>query len=299
MKDFVEKINGRNYSIEEAKRVFIRYAVNHNAHISERAKNVIVKTYKNSLPKDSRAKANANAEENRINMLKGESIITFFHEFKHIADSWKDSKGIWHTNWENEYDYTAQMSWRDRPNNIIHIDRGIKGSAMGEAVAELYATKIYWDLCDNIEKAIEETGRRTIYDEEIITLKKIATVLGINEDTIMAWSCEDNYGRNQLKSLFFKLTGDSDFWTKLEYRMDYILMLKNIRLSHPQYKIDKESLTNIDIYIKDIKNMLRGCLLKSKQKAYYLSLGCSPEEFEEVYLRAITSLQELEKYCVV
>ena len=71
MKDFVEKINGRNYSIEEAKRVFIRYAVNHNAHISERAKNVIVKTYKNSLPKSSRAKANVNAEENIINMLKG------------------------------------------------------------------------------------------------------------------------------------------------------------------------------------------------------------------------------------
>ena len=296
MKDFVEKINGRNYSIEEAKRVFIRHAVNHNAHISERAKNVIVKTYKNSLPKGSRAKANVNAEENIINMLKGESIITFFHEFKHIADSWMDNDGKWHTNWENEYDYTAQMTWRDMHNNIIHIDRGITGEAMGEAVAELYATKIYWELCGNSDKAIEETGRRTTYDEEIITLKKIATVLGINEDVIMAWSCENNYGRNQLKSLFSKLTGDSDFWTKLEYRMDYVTMLKHIKFSHPQYNIDEESLMNIERFRRDIKNMLRGCLLKAKQKEYLLALGCTPDEFEGVYSRTITKFQELEKY---
>ena len=296
MKDLVEKINGRNYSIEEAKRVFIRHAVNHNAHISERAKNVIVKTYKNSLPKGSRAKANANAEENIINMLKGESIITFFHEFKHIADSWMDNDGKWHTNWENEYDYTAQMTWRDMHNNIIHIDRGVIGQAMGEAVAELYATKIYWELCGNSDKAIEETGRRTTYDEEIITLKKIATVLGINEDVIMAWSCENNYGRNQLKSLFSKLTGDSDFWTKLEYRMDYVTMLKHIKFSHPQYNIDEESLMNIERFRRDIKNMLRGCLLKAKQKEYLLALGCTPDEFEGVYSRTITKFQELEKY---
>ena len=296
MKDFVEKVNGRNYSIEEAKELFIQYAENHNAHISERAKKVAVKTYEHSLPKDSRAEANASAEENRINMLSGGSIITFFHEFKHIADSWRDNEGKWHTNWNNEYDYTAQMSWRDMQNNIIHINRGIIGDAMGEAVAELYATKIYWELCGNSDKSIAETGRRTTYDEEIITLKKIATVLGINEDMIMAWSCENNYGRNQLKFLFSKLTGDSNFWTKLEYRMDYVTMLKHIKFSHPQYNIDEESLMNIERFRRDIKNMLRGCLLKAKQKEYLLSLGCTPDEFEGVYSRTITKFQELEKY---
>ena len=296
MKDFVEKINGRNYSIEEAKELFIQYAVNHNSHISERAKNVVVKMYKNSLPKGSMSKANASAEENIINMLEGGSIITFFHEFKHIADSWMDIKGKWHTNWENEYDYTAQMSLRDMQNNIIHIDRGIIGLAMGEAVAELYASKIYWELCENSNQSIEETRRRTTYDEEIITLKKIATVLGINEDMIMAWSCENNYGRNQLKSLFSKLTGDSDFWTKLEYRMDYVIMFKHIKFSHPQYKIDRESLKNIEVYKREIENMLRGCLLKEKQKAYLLALGCTPGEFKEVYALAITNFQKLEEY---
>ena len=296
MKDFAEKINGINYSIKEAKELFIRYAINHNAYISERAKNVIVKTYKNSLPKDNRAEANANAKENRINMLQGGSIITFFHEFKHIADSWMDSEGKWHTNWENEYDYTAQMSYSDIHNNIVRINRGVIGSAMGEAVAELYATKMYWDLCENSSKSIVETGNRKTYDEEIITLKKIATVLQINEDTIMAWSCENNYGRNQLKSLFYKLTGDSNFWTKLEYRMDYVTMLKIIKFSHSQYNVDEESLINIEIFRRDIKNMLRGCLLKAKQKEYCLSLGCTEEEFEGVYSRAIVKFQELEKY---
>ena len=112
----------------------------------------------------------------------------------------------------------------------------------------------------------------------------------------MAWSCENNYGRNQLKSLFSKLTDDSDFWTKLEYRMDYVTMLKHIKFSHPQYNIDEESLINIERFRRDIKNMLRGCLLKAKQKEYLLSLGCTPDEFEGVYSRTITKFQELEKY---
>ena len=42
--------------------------------------------------------------------------------------------------------------------------------------------------------------------------------------------------------------------------------------------------------------MLRGCLLKAKQKKYLLSLGYTPDEFEGVYSRTITQFQELEKY---
>lgn len=148
----------------------------------------------------------------------------------------------------------------------------------------------------NAEENIINMLRRTTYDEEIITLKKIATVLGINEDVIMAWSCENNYGRNQLKALFSKLTGDCDFLTKLEYRMDYVTMLKHIKFSHPQYNIDEESLMNTERFRRDIKNMLRGCLLKAKQKEYLLALGCTPDEFEGVYSRTITKFQELEKY---
>lgn len=299
MKDFKEAINGRNYTIEEAKEEFIRYALRHNSQVSKRARNVVVKTYKDSLPNGSKAFANSNAKENRINMLAGKnSIITFFHEFKHIADSWKDEKGTWHTNWEHEDDYNAQMSYSDYHNKIIHINRGVKGMAIGEATAELYATKIYWELCGYSNTAIAETRRRTTYDEEIITLKKIATVLGIDEDQILAWKSENDYGRNMLKILFTKLTGDRNFWTELEYRMDYVVMLTFIKLSHSQLKIDDESLRNIERYREDIKNMLRKCLLKEKQKEYLLSYGCTLEEFEVVYSQRITEFQRLEKYAI-
>ncbi len=299
MKDFKEVINGRNYTIEEAKEEFIRYALRHNSQVSKRARNVVVKTYKGSLPNGSKAFANSNAKENRINMLAGKnSIITFFHEFKHIADSWKDEKGTWHTNWEHEDDYNAQMSYSDYRNNIIHINRGVKGMAIGEATAELYATKIYWELCGYSNTAIAETRKRTEYDEEIITLKKIAIVLGINEDLLLIWKSENDYGREQLKFLFSKLTGDTNFWTKLEYRMDYVTMFKHIKFSHPQFKIDNESLINIEKYKEDICNLLRGCLLKEKQKEYLLSYGCALEEFEAMYQHKITEFQALEKYMI-
>ena len=91
---------------------------------------------------------------------------------------------------------------------------------MGEAEAEQYARKVYWDLCGNSPQAHAYTATRRAYDEEIINLKKIAMVLGVKEDSILSWDSENDYGRNKLRSLFTKLTGREDFWDSLEYQMD-------------------------------------------------------------------------------
>ena len=232
MRDFKEVINGKSYSIEQAKRLFIDYTLRHNGNISDRIMNTTVEIYPRCLPTGSTAHANANAEKNRIRMVaEKNSIVTFFHEFKHVADSWKGENGHWYPNWEYEDDYTAQMEWTDQRNKEVGIKRGTKGLAMSEATAELYASKIFWELCDNSPQAIAYTANtRKVYDEEIVFLKKICLVLGINEDLLLSWKSENNYGRNQLRSLFSNLTGMQEFYDKLEYRMDYVSMLKFINI---------------------------------------------------------------------
>lgn len=297
MKDFIDTIKGNHYNIEQAKQLFIIYTLRHNGHISERFKNLKVRTYQNQLPNGSRAEANTNIKENKINMLAGSSIVTFFHECKHLADGWKDSSGMWHANWENEDDYTAQMTMIDDKNNVIFINRGIKGLAMREATAELYASKMFWELNENNPQAIAYTANnRKIYDEEIITLKKICTVLGINEDKLLSWKSENNYGRKQLENLFTKLTGNNNFWTLLEERMDYVSMPKFIRLSHPNLKIHETALKNAEIYRKNINELLEACLRKDRQQKYYLSMGCSISEFEKIYQEKEKAFNELNKY---
>ena len=124
MSDFVENINGTNYTIDEAKRLFINYTLKHGGKITNRFYDSEVKVYQERLPNGSRALGNTNIENN--------SIVTFFHECKHLADSWRDSSGNWHSNWDNENDMTAQMSYvnyQQNP-NLIKINRGTKGLAM-------------------------------------------------------------------------------------------------------------------------------------------------------------------------
>lgn len=296
MSDFIETINGRNYTISEAKQIYINYTLRHGGKISQRFKNCKVKTYPNQLPNGSKALANSDAKTNQINMREGQSIVTFFHECGHLRKAWQDSSGNWHTNWENETDYTAQMSYEDGANNIIHINRGTKGLAMGEAEAELYASKVYWDLCGHTPQSHAYTATRKVYDEEIITLKKIALILGVSEDEILSWDSENNYGRNNLKSLFTKLTGRSEFWDSMEYRMDYVSMPKFIRMSHPSFRIGETSLKNVETYRGDLNNAFRFYLRKHIQERYYQSMGCSKSDFEEIYKKKFNEYEQLEKY---
>lgn len=298
MRAFKETINGQSYSIEEAKQLFINYTRRHNGNVSERFKNTIVKIYPEHLPNGSRADANTDVKANKINMVaEKNSIVTFFHECKHISDAWMDSKGLWHTNWANEDDYCAQMSWSNQQNNEVNIIRGTKGLAMGEATAELYASKIFWELCRNSPQSKAYTANyRKTYDEEIILLKKICLVLGINEDVLLSWKSENNYGRKQLSDLFTKLTGRDDFWDQLEYRMDYVSMLKFINMSHPDYKVNPASLNNVKIFRKNVNELLETCLKRNIQERYYLSMGCSKSEFEQIYKKKVEKFKELDAY---
>lgn len=295
MSDFIETIHGRNYTIGEAKQIYINYAQRHGEEVTQRFKNCKVKIYPHQLPNGSRALANTNVSENEIRMREGQSIVTFFHECGHLRKAWKDSSGNWHTNWENENDYTAQMSYEDKSNNIVRINRGTKGLAMGEAEAELYASKVYWDLCGNTPQAYAYTSTRRTYDEEINNLRKIAVVLGVKEDRILSWKSENDYGRNQLRALFTKLTGRQKFWDLLEYKMDYVSMPKFIRISHPSFRIGEESLRNVERYRQNLINEFRFCLQKDMQKRYYESMGCSESEFESRYAQKINHFQQVEK----
>ena len=285
MNDFIETIKGKSYSIEEAKQIFIDYTLRHKGTINDRLKSIKVEMYSGCLPNGIKAHANTDIEQNKIRMVAGKnSIITFFHELKHLADGWKDSKGIWHTNWDYEDDLTAQMEWSNQQNNEVNIKRGKKGLAMGEAIAELFASKIYWELCKNSPESKAYTANtRKHYDEEIIFLKKICLALGVSEDTLLAWKSENNYGREQLKNLFANLTSIDKFWDKLEYRMDYVSMLKFIHTSHPDFNVSQASLKNVEIFRKNINELLQVCMQRNFQEKYYMSLGVSKNEFEQIY----------------
>lgn len=296
MGDFIETINGKSYTIDEAKQVFINYTLRHKGRVSQRFRNCTVKIYPNGLPNGSRALANSKARTNQINIRARQSIVTFFHECEHLRKAWQDSSGNWHTNWENENDYNAQISYKDVKNNIVHINRGIKGLAMGEAEAEQYARKVYWDLCGNSPQAHAYTATRRAYDEEIINLKKIAMVLGVKEDSILSWDSENDYGRNKLRSLFTKLTGREDFWDSLEYQMDYIFMPKFISASKPSFTITQRSLKNVETYRERLMNVFRFCLQKDMQKRYYQAMEWPESKFESIYGQKIKECEQLEKY---
>lgn len=287
-----------SYSIDEAKQIFIDYTLRHNGDVNEKLRRVNVEIYQGCLPNGSKAQANADIGQNKIRMVAGKnSIITFFHELKHLADGWKDSKGNWHANWDYEDDFTAQMEWSNSQTREVNIKRGIKGLAMREATAELFASKIYWELCGNSPESKAYTANtRKYYDEEIIFLKKICLVLGVSEDTVLAWKSENNYGREQLKSLFAKLTGINDFWDKLEYRMDYVSMLKFINASHPDFKVSQVSLKNVDEFRKNINELLRTCMQRNFQEKYYMSLGVSKSEFEQIYNKKQEEFKLLDSY---
>ena len=50
MGDFIETINGRNYTINEAKQIYMNYTLSHGGKITQRFRDCKVKTYPGQLP---------------------------------------------------------------------------------------------------------------------------------------------------------------------------------------------------------------------------------------------------------
>lgn len=85
MSHFIETINGRNYTIDQAKQIYISYTLRHGEEVLQRFRDCKVKIYPYQLPNGSKALANTNVGENEIKMREGQSIITFFHECRHLG----------------------------------------------------------------------------------------------------------------------------------------------------------------------------------------------------------------------
>lgn len=241
--------------MEKLIKYYIYYVKKHKGKISERFENNLrIKILEGH---STLAEANANVETNTIKIRKNSSIITLFHELTHISDQWRDFKdGKIYACWEYEKDFTAQMSWYDKNNKVVNVKRGIHGRFLGEAKAELYATKIFLEMCNYSRDAQIYASKRTYYDEEIIILKKICIILGINEDDFLNLPSENDFGRNFLRKKCEQLTGQSRLWDILEDNLDYIEMEKVISTSHPEYKISESSKKAFKTNRENIKNIL-------------------------------------------
>ena len=68
-----------------------------------------------------------------------------------------------------------------------------------------------------------------------------------------------------------------------------------IRLSHPSFRISETSLKNVELYRENLNDALKVCLKKDVQKRYYQSMGCSENEFEQIYEQKINQYEQLEK----
>lgn len=244
--------------LEKAIKYYINYVKRHNGEISPRFENNLsIRILEGS---STLAEANANTEKNLIKLRPNISIVTLFHELRHLSDQWQDPEdGEYYGCWEYEKDYDSQMSLPNPNNKIVTVNRGVHGRFLGEAVAELYATKVYWEMCNYSSAAQNYTSKRTYYDDEVITLKQICVVLGIDEDKFLNLPSKNDMGRNILKKRCAELTGKDRVWDILEDNLDFIEMKKVISTSHPDliisepsqnaFKSNKENVKKIFDYI--------------------------------------------------
>lgn len=84
---FKEKVDGKQYSVDDAKKLFIDYSLRHNCYISSDFLKCKL-TVHDKLPNNQ--KIILNIGNNSIDFIKNISIIALFHELKHLADSWQD-----------------------------------------------------------------------------------------------------------------------------------------------------------------------------------------------------------------
>lgn len=247
-----------NLDLEKALKYYIQYVKRHNGNISpefENGLNIKILQGNSTL-----AQANSDVESNTIELRLENSIVTFFHELRHLSDQWVNEKnGKKYACWEYEKDFNSQMRWEDYNKKIVKVNRGVHGRYLGEAIAELYASKVYWEMCNNSQNAQKHTSKRTYYDEEVINLKKICVLFGIDEDQFINLSSKNDFGRNFMRKSCKQLTGQEKIWDILEDNLDFIEMKKVINTSHPTYiissitqkafKTNRENVKNIYNYI--------------------------------------------------
>ncbi len=272
----------------------IKDAINYYINYVEQHKGKVSSDFRNNLRicilrgNETLAQGNANVETNTVKLRENASIITFFHELRHLSDQWIDaSDGKKYACWDYEKNYTEQMAWENLNNQTVRVLRGIHGRYIGEAVAELYASKVYWEMCGNSSQAFQYTRQRTFYDEEIINLKKICTILGINEDDFINLKSDNDYARKLLRKRCSQLTGNENIWDILENNLDFIAMEKIIKTSHPNFRISQVSQECFRTNRKNVNNIYDYILNSSLRR------GKISEQEYNIKLR---QLEQLDSY---
>lgn len=286
---FKEKVDGKQYSVDDAKKLFIDYSLRHNCYISSDFLKCKL-TVHDKLPNNQ--KIILNIGNNSIDFIKNISIIALFHELKHLADSWQDETGTLHPAWVFETNYCTQLSFISGSPRMIQIDRGVRGLSMSNAVAELFAQQVYLEIF-NYDS---DVPKKRPYAEEIIYLKKIAIILGLSVAEILTWSSP--YGRQQLATKFSNFDVKySDVWKTLELWMDYCTTVKYVKFKYPDYKVSQKSFERANEYKKHIDDFLDECMSYPVQQQYYSSHGVSKIYFDrldilKIKLSAFNSLKK-------
>lgn len=255
--------NDSTLSLQEAMDYYVNYVRRNNGYLSPEFLNGL----KIRIIRDNSISAHANAsvQTNTLNISHNCSIVTLFHELKHVSEQWEENAKRF-GNWEYENDFDGQMVLDNKNSNAIYVKRGIHGRFIDEAVAELYASKIYWELCGNSKNSHLQTSSRRYYDEEIINFKKICIVLGLNENEVLNLSCKNNNGRKYLQTICEKLTGSNCIWDSIEFELDFIEMEKIIKLNHSEYSIGNATYENFYLKRENIKRGYNLILAKSLER---------------------------------
>ena len=111
-------------SLKDAINYYINYVERHEGDVSFDFRNNL--RIEKLDGNETLALGKANVETNTIKLRKNISIITLFHELRHLSDQWKDeSNGKKYACWEYEKNYTNQMVWENQNNQTVKVQRGI------------------------------------------------------------------------------------------------------------------------------------------------------------------------------
>ena len=73
-------------------------------------------------------------------------------------------------------------------------------------------------------------------------------------------------------------------------------MLKFIHTSHPDFKVSQLFLNNVNIFRENINELLQACMQPNFQEKYYMSLGVSKSEFEQIYSKKQDEFKLVDSY---
>jgi len=78
--------------------------------------------------------------------------------------------------------------------------------------------------------------------------------------------------------------------------MDYVSMLKFIRTTYPDFKVNPTSLKKVELYRRNINEILQTCMEYKFQERYYRSLGVSKSDFEQIYNKKQEEFKVVDSY---